>query len=215
MNKPLESMMQQQLVWQGKHWHPSHQALTSTGYAQLDQQLQDQGWSNGSINEIYSSSMGMGEMQLVLPALAHLSEQKRWMIWIAPPAMPNATALQQHGINTERVLVVHPHNVRDQFWAIEQALRSGSCSAVLGWPQGLSGLQLRRLKVAAQSGDCIAFLFRPEHERSQASCANNRIALQGTANAGHFQAELFKRDGGWPVTLDDCAYQKPWFYSTH
>ncbi|CAG9296675.1 translesion DNA synthesis-associated protein ImuA [Celerinatantimonas diazotrophica] len=207
MNASLTSMMDQQLVWQGKDWHPSHHPLTTTGYKKLDQQLAEHGWAAASVNEIYVSSPGQGELQLIAPALSSLSEQKRWIIWIAPPAMPNAPALRQLNIDISRILVVHPKTMNDQFWAIEQALQSGSCSVVLGWTQRLTALQLRRLKLAAKRGSSMALLFRPHQERSVSSPANNRIEVNANQQSGTFSLDLFKRDGGWPTTIAACPYQ--------
>ncbi|MFM2484096.1 translesion DNA synthesis-associated protein ImuA [Celerinatantimonas yamalensis] len=207
MSEPLTSMMEQQLIWQGKDWHPSHQPLTHSGYPTLDNQLIDHGWSCDSINEIYVESPGLGELQLVAPVLAELSEQKRWIIWIAPPAIPNAPALRQLNINIDRILIVHSDSKKDRFWALEQALQSGSCSGVLGWCEGLSAIQIRRLKLAAKRGNSIAFLFRPLSERALASPANNRMQIQATSVVNQFCIDLFKRDGGWPTQINNCLYQ--------
>ena len=47
---------------------------------------------------------------------------------------------------------------------MEQALKSGTCSALLGWldPRHVTPQVLRRLQLAARSGGTLAFLFRPE-----------------------------------------------------
>lgn len=207
MNDSLTQMMDQQLVWQGKNWHPSHNPLVSTGYPSLDDQLIDHGWAAASVNEIYVSSPGIGELQLVIPALAQLSEQKRWIVWISPPAMPNAPALRQLGIDISRILIVHPKTEKDSFWVLEQALQSGSCSTVMAWCDGLTPLQLRRLKVAAKRGNSLAFIFRPQKERPHPSPANNRLAISPSEMKQQFAIDLFKRDGGWPTHISHCPYQ--------
>jgi hypothetical protein len=47
---------------------------------------------------------------------------------------------------------------------MEQALRSGSCSAVLGWANAIDMSSLRRLQLAAEQAGCLAVLFRRSQE---------------------------------------------------
>jgi cell division inhibitor SulA len=186
-------------IWQGKHWQNVQGDSTETGYTQLDEQLVAQGWESGSLNEVLYSQHGAGELQLLMPALAKLSQQKRWIIWVAPPFMPYAPALAQQGVDTSRVIVMTPAQLKDQLWTLEQALKSGSCSAVLGWIDQASSTQIRRLKAAAQQGNCLGFIFRPMAEQEQASAASNRLTVEPSRHADKFDVEVVKRRGGWPL----------------
>lgn len=60
---------------------------------------------------------------------------------------------------------------RDALWAFEQCLRSGACAAVLGWPQTGDARALRRLQVAADSGNCCASALRDRKHAVNASPA--------------------------------------------
>ena len=64
---------------------------------------------------------------------------------------------------------------RDALWAFEQCLRSGACAAVLGWPAQADAQALRRLQVAADSGDCLGFAFRDRRHAANASPAALRL----------------------------------------
>jgi cell division inhibitor SulA len=64
---------------------------------------------------------------------------------------------------------------RDALWTFEQCLRSGTCAAVLGWPQHADAQSLRRLQVAADSGDCLGFAFRDRKHAANASPAALRM----------------------------------------
>ena len=66
---------------------------------------------------------------------------------------------------------------RDALWAAEQCLRSGSCGAVLCWPQQADDRALRRLQVAAESGQTLAFAYRPLREAVNPSPAALRLAV--------------------------------------
>ena len=109
------------------------QGLTS-GYPELDAQLPGGGWPRAGLAEVLHAQPGLGELRLLAPMLADLSQdENRWIAWINPPAIPYAPALGRFGIRTDRLLMIHPKNHADTLWAAEQAARSGTCSAVLVW----------------------------------------------------------------------------------
>ena len=94
---------------------------------------------SGAITEIFVDGYGIGELGLLMPALKALTKEdpakpKKWVAWIAPPFVPYAPALQQHGVNIDRLLMIHPTsgNSKSRLWAIEQAVRSGSSAGRIG-----------------------------------------------------------------------------------
>ena len=60
-----------------------------------------------------------------------------------------------------RMLVVNGAAATE--WAMDQALRSEACSAVLGWANPRDPQSLRRLQLAAESSCSLAVLYRPLH----------------------------------------------------
>jgi hypothetical protein len=77
---------------------------------------------------------------------------------------------------------------------MEQALRSGACSAVLGWAACRDRRNLRRLQLAAEQSRCFAVLFRSLGDASEPSPAVLRIALEGTPHG--LLARILKSRGG-------------------
>ena len=131
-------------------------------------------WPRGAITEVVSALDGIGELRLVLPAVAELSQREaRWVLWVAPPHIPYPAALAAAGVDLSRMLVLHPRKDQDTLWALELALRSGSCSAVLAWPPALQDTQWRRLQLAAEAGNSLAFFFF-----RQGSAATVPVALR-------------------------------------
>ena len=151
------------------------------------------GWPRGAITESHSQVHGIGELRLLLPTIAALSQQeKRWVLWCLPPYVPYAPALAAAGVRLERMLVLHPRQRQDQLWALESALRSGTCSAVLAWPPTLEDSTQRRLQLAAEAGNSLGFFFYRDAVSSRSSAAL-RLRLQPAA--GQTQVQVEKRRG--------------------
>ena len=180
----------------------------STGCSSLDARLPGGGWPTASLIEVLLDDIGLGEVQLFLPALVEcqrrVSEggggEAPWLVWIAPPHEPYAPALAQQGIELERFLVVQPASATEALWAAEQALGSGVCAAVFLWLKGTDDRWLRRLKLAAEAGGALGVLFRPERHRFESSPASLRLLMtQGEHEA---RLDLLKVQGGRPGPVD-------------
>lgn len=199
----LDNLLQRADIWRAGQLPGTVPAVPS-GYHELDEVLPGGGWPQGALTEILMARQGVGALRLLMPALARLSREARWICWVAPPHIPYAPALVAAGVDLSRVLLVHPKAHQDGLWAVEQSLRSGTCSAVLAWPRIDDSSVLRRLQLAAEAGDALGFLFRSQHLAARPSPAALRIALD-THSDGNLSVSVLKRRGGWaagPVHLD-------------
>ena len=179
MNAALEQLRRHPTIW--RRQAPSASALP-TGFPALDAALPDAGWSMGALTEILIPREGVGELRLVMPALADLSARGRWLAWVGPPYVPYAPALEARGIALSRILWVRSHNTVQQLWSAEQALRSGVCGAVLTWPTRVHPRRLRRLQLAAESGGAWALLFHREAPPGGGSPASLRLRVAPAGN---------------------------------
>ena len=191
----LDEVLQRADVWRGGAAPPV--TGLSTGFAVLDVLLPGSGWPNSALTEILLPHEGIGELRLLVPTLARLRRQERWITFVAPPHIPYAPALAHAGIDLTRVLRVHPRTAEEQLWAIEQALHAGAASTVLAWLAATSHRMLRRLQLAAEAGTSWGVLFRPERAAADNSPAALRLRLE-PAPAG-VSVHVVKRRGGWPT----------------
>lgn len=166
-----------------------------TGHAALDDCLPGGGWPRQGLVEILADQRGIGELQVLMPALASL---RGWIAWVSPPCVPYAPALAAWGIDVGRVLVVDGAGATP--WAMTVALRSEACSAVLGWANPREPQALRRLQLAAEQSGSLAVLFRPLQAGLAPSPAVLRLALLGEARGG-LQVRILKSRGGRPATV--------------
>lgn len=203
MSGSLDELLRHPALWRGGSTADAP-ATVPTGFRRLDERLPGGGWPLSTLVELLVPSPGVGELRLLLPALRALSAARRdaprWIAWLAPPYLPYAPALADAGLDPARTLVVRPRSGLDQLWAMEQALRSGACAAVLGWAGAVSDQALRRLKLAAGEGQSLGFLFRPPGRRNESSPAALRLLL--TARDGGLDIEILKSCGGMPARID-------------
>lgn len=167
----------------------------ATGFDELDALLPEHGWTQSALTELVVPREGIGALQLVLPALARLSQQRRWIAWVAPPYLPYAPALEAAGMDLSRLLRIYPRHGSDGLATVEACLRAGSCSAVLAWPMAGESPALRRLQRAAAQGRSWGVLFRPEQCAQSASPATQRLQITPT-QSGVAVSRLAPR-GGW------------------
>lgn len=203
---PLEALLDARRVWRGQS-HTPLASTCPTGHAELDAALPTGGWPEAALTELLVPAPGMGELQLLWPTLARLSvpasgdigawghatgkasgkrqavstlqaADGRVIAVIAPPWLPYAPAWQAAGVHLPNLQVVRCEG-RDALWAAEQCLRSAACAAVLCWPENANDRALRRLQVAAETGQCLGFAFRDPQTARNPSPASLRLLLQG------------------------------------
>lgn len=177
----LSTLFDARQVWRGRA-APVPAGEQPTGWAELDAALPAGGWPDAALSEILLPVDGVGELRLVLPTLARLSQGTRPVVLVAPPYAPCVAGWQQHGVDLRRVEMVAAGDAEVP-WAMEQCLRSGSCAAVLAWPRQVDDRALRRLQVAADGGRALAFAFRDRKHLSNASPAALRLELEAAPRA--------------------------------
>lgn len=186
-------------IWRGADF--ARVTAEPSGFAALDRRLPGGGWPVGALTELYVAAQGIGEMQLVLPWVARLTQAGGRVALVDPPHLPYAPALAQAGVHLPRTVLVRPQSEAGGLWATEQILRAGACGAALIWPPALDQTALRRLQLAAEAGRTTALLFRESRAAAESSPAALRLRLSARASGG-LHIEIFKCRGGTPATVD-------------
>jgi hypothetical protein len=204
MSRDLSRLLEHPAIWRGRS--AARTRTLPTGFPALDEGLPGGGWPHAGLIEILPTCFGVGELSLLLPALAAVSRhpEARWCAWVAPPLRPFAPALAGSGVALERVLVVQAarkdRGEKSALWAFEQTLRSGACDMALAWLRSAQPRQIRRLHLAAQQGATLAVLFRPRQAARDSSPAALRIVLEPAAAGA--RVTLLKSRGGARGTLE-------------
>ena len=193
----LDELKRNGALWQGRRAVPPAGRVLASGWPVLDELLGG-GWPRAALAEVLSDAHQ--GLSLLLPAMAGLGGDTRWITWVAPPHVPYAPALAARGIRVDRLLLIRDVSDDQALWAAEQALKSGASSMLLAWPgqtggRGLNTARLRRLQLAAEQGDCTAVLFRPLRAGAEGSSAALRLRVR-PAPLG-LEVEVLKRRGSW------------------
>ncbi|NBT28730.1 MAG: translesion DNA synthesis-associated protein ImuA [Gammaproteobacteria bacterium] len=175
----LDACLQRQDIWRGKKTSYAGNAI-ATGFAALDHCLPGKGWPRGALTEILVENIIRSPLWLILPALKHVLASRPWQVWIAPPALPYPPGLIYSGLDVSKIIVVEAENDADILWSAEQSLRSNACSAVIFWSGSLKTASMRRLQLAAESGDTWGVCFQSDKALRQHSLATLRIRCRET-----------------------------------
>lgn len=199
----LATLLEHPKLWRGDALAGAPVPTLPSGFAALDAALPGQGWPRGGLTELLSTTAGVGELSLLMPALARLStDELAWLMAVAPPHDFYGPALADAGVALSRLLITQSRG-NDAAWACERALETDGVGAVLAWLPEATPAQLRRLHQAAEASQTALFAFRPAASAAQPSPAPLRLQLGSAQN--RLQVTVLKRRGApclQPILLD-------------
>lgn len=195
---PLETLLNHPAIWRGSSFARVAPGVP-TGFNELDNLIPGAGWPVGAMTEIYAERSGVGELQLIMPAVARLTQSGQWVSFIGAPHVPYAPALASQGVDLARLLLVNPASLEEKFWAAEQALRTSCSGAVLLWAEQVPERVLRRLQLAAEEGGAPLLFFR-SGRGAPATVATLRLHLSRAESRTVIHV-LKRRGGGLPAPL--------------
>jgi hypothetical protein len=189
----IDTMLAEHRLWRGQ---PASRprGRNPSGHDALDAVLPEGGWPEAALTEFLLAADGLGELRLLLPTLARLTQAAQTVAVVAPPYLPFPDGWRQAGVDLAFVHVIDAAP-REALWATEQCLRSGCLGAVLAWPRQADDRALRRLQVAADGGRTPGFVFRGLREAANPSPAALRIAVE---NGAPPRLRVLKCRGGNP-----------------
>ncbi|HUH40391.1 MAG TPA: translesion DNA synthesis-associated protein ImuA [Castellaniella sp.] len=165
-------------LWRASQITPARRAILPTGHPGLDRELLGGGWPLGTLIEFLPQGTGIGELQLLRPALAQL-DHRRQILLVNPPYPPSMQCWANWGLQSCRLIWLQARS-SESLWAVEQALRHNVFSALLCWAEQISSQALLRLQRLARRCDLLLIMLRPHFAVRQASPAPLRLSLTPT-----------------------------------
>lgn len=113
----------------------------------------------GSVNEIILAQDSALQPIYLLPLLAQLSVDERWLTWVAMENTLNRNWVAAMGLNPSQVLHIAPQS--DRFLDICcKTLAAGTGHLVIEWPGKIEDWEFDLLQQAAVQGGSQALLIR-------------------------------------------------------
>lgn len=118
----------------------------------------------GAISEVvYSEARPWVTHCILLPLLQQLGCQSRWQLWLTPQQKLSRKWLQACGLPLNKVMQSRQTSAACAIDAMEKALHTGNYSVVIIWlDQDLTDEEHYRLTAAAESGNALGFIMRPQ-----------------------------------------------------
>jgi protein ImuA len=202
------------------------------GLAAIDQHLPGHGLMLGALHEFAGEGQDLEEGTLPAAAIARLIGRLHGqggngsVLWIGRRRDLYARALPSQGLDPDRLLHLEVRRNDDALWAIEEALRCTSLSAVVGEVAALNLTQSRRLQLAAEKSGVPALLIRRSARANdlkslsrQPIAAVTRWRIRPAASFGTVAAPhpILPGQPRWHLDLWRCRGGRPanWLIEEH
>ncbi len=114
----------------------------------------------GNVTEIILPEGQVDNVQLLLPMLTQLNQEKRWLALIDPPQSLVGKWQKMHNIIATEILVLRSTAEFSAQQLSERALRAGTCHAVVLWTNKLGRSAFESLQKASAQGDSHGVVLR-------------------------------------------------------
>lgn len=116
--------------------------------------------AEGNVTEIILPAGQVENIQLLLPMLTQLNQERRWLAWIDPPQGLVNKWQHLHGIVAGEILMLRSSPEYPALELAERALGAGTCHAVVMWTPGLSRRAFDALHQASAKGRSHGVILR-------------------------------------------------------
>ncbi|MDX1451107.1 MAG: SulA-like leucine-rich domain-containing protein [Oleiphilaceae bacterium] len=114
-----------------------------------------------NVTEIILAKEYANNIQMLLPMLTHLNQDRRWLAWIDPPIEVlkqwKATVAGKHA---EDLLILRSSKNTEAAELMRRALAAGTCHAVITWTEHLSANEFNALEQASSEGNSHGIVLR-------------------------------------------------------
>ncbi len=114
-----------------------------------------------NVTEIIIAKQKADNIQMLLPMLNNLSQEKRWLAWIDPPIQLLRQWQESHSeLATEEIMILRSSDTNSAFQLSKKALEAGTCHAVIAWTNPLSSEEFSALEEASAKGNSHGIILR-------------------------------------------------------
>ncbi|WP_253717011.1 ImuA family protein [Sphingomonas sp. AP4-R1] len=129
----------------------------------IDCRLAGGGLARAALHEVAGASPAYGDdaaASLFVAGIAARSSQAASVLWVMARTDLFAPGLSQAGLKPDRLMQVEARTDQETLAVVEEGLRHGALSAVIGEVGAIGLTATRRLQLAAEEGGTMALLLR-------------------------------------------------------
>jgi cell division inhibitor SulA len=114
-----------------------------------------------NVTEIIIAKNKADSIQLLLPMLTNLNQEKRWLAWIDPPIQLLKQWRESHNeLAMEEIMILRSSETNSAFDLSKKALEAGTCHAVIAWTCIHSQEEFSQLEHASSKGNSHGIILR-------------------------------------------------------
>lgn len=163
-------------------------SVISWGCDELDQFMPGGAVQPGMIVELLYGQRGSGAGSLAMHcAKQAVTQQQGPLVVVDRGSRFYPPAAVARGIESRDLIVIRPSDERrggmsaaEEIWALDQALRCPGVAVVTAWMDKIDPNAYRRLQLAAEAGQTLALLIRPERVRAFPTWADIQLQVDPT-----------------------------------
>lgn len=142
---------------------PVNNSPIDLGLGSISQSFPGGSFPVGAVHEFLSGEEGsMASTQgFIAGFLSSLLGDKGTAVWISSFRNIFPPALKEFGVQPDHVVFVDVNNQKEIMWVMEEALKCGALTAVIGEMKDITFTQSRRLQLAVEQSQVTGFLVRP------------------------------------------------------
>ncbi|WP_432694888.1 SulA-like leucine-rich domain-containing protein [Marinobacterium sp. YM272] len=116
--------------------------------------------NTGRVTEIIQHNSEVSLSPLLLPMLAQLSQQERWLAIVNAPSELTRESLAQAGVDIQRLWLLKANDKHSTLDLARRALEARTCHAVVSWHEQLDESGLTQLQESAARSDTQGIVVR-------------------------------------------------------
>tara|TARA_R110001592_G_scaffold52649_3_gene161232 strand:- start:13117 stop:13686 length:570 start_codon:yes stop_codon:yes gene_type:complete len=133
----------------------------SMSLSQADTDIQEQQAFPANVTEIVLTKEKIDSIQLILPMLINLHQEKRWLAWIDPPIQLLKEWQKTHQESAlNDIMILRSNDNLSVFELSKRALEAGTCHAVIAWTNNLNQDQFSKLETASSIGNSHGIILK-------------------------------------------------------
>lgn len=202
---------------------PGNNAAVDVGIGPIRHAFPDASFPVGCVHEFLCGPPedAAAASGFIAGLLSSLMASSGTVLWISASRMLFPPALKYFGVDPDRFIFVDLQKEKDIMWAMDEALKCGALTAVVGETQEISFTASRRLQLAVEQSQVTGFVLRRNLRQvnTTACVARWKISplasepVDGLPGIGFpsWKVELLRvrngKPGAWEVRWEDGRFQ--------